>query len=282
MSVVHAVRPYTQLVVTVEDGIGTIKINRPKSLNSLVGEVYLELVRALREFAADPRVVVTVLTGEGRFFSSGADVKAGAARRQDAPPPDQTTVEEKAAAAMGGLSWALLIAKQFIEHPKLLVFALNGPAIGVAASWVGLADIVLASDSAYIQIPFSALGLIPEVGTGVSFTQIMGPRIASEVLLLGRKLSVEDMVKYNFVNQVYPAATFEKSYKAFLREALETNDHKSILEGKKMIREQLIPGLRLANLKSVEGLVESTVEGRSTAAFLRKAEQLAKKNKNKL
>lgn len=110
----------------------------------------------------------------------------------------------------------------------------------------------------------------------------MGPRIASEVLLLGRKLSVDEMVKFNFVNQVFPAATFQQDYRAYLKEALETNDHKSILEGKKMIREQLTPALRLANLKSVEGLVESTVEGRSTVAFMRKAALLASKKKAQL
>lgn len=201
MSVVHATRPYSQLVVSVADKIGTVKINRPKTLNSLVGEVYTELIAALREMDANPDVVVTVITGEGRFFSSGADVKAGAQRRANEDPA-KMTIEDKAVSSMSGLSWALLIGKAMIEHKKLLVFALNGPAIGVAASWLGLADLVLASDSAYLQIPFSALGLIPEVGTGVSFTQIMGPRIATEVLLLGRKLSVDDMLKYNFVNQV--------------------------------------------------------------------------------
>ncbi len=90
------------------------------------------------------------------------------------------------------------------------------------------------------------------------------------------------MIKFNFANQVFPAASFDADYKAYIKEALETNDHWSILAGKKMIREQLIPALRLANLKSVEGLVESTVEGRSTVAFMKKAAQLAAKNKSKI
>ena len=130
--------------MTIEGNVGTIKINRPKTLNSLVGEVYTELIKALREMAENPQVVVTVLTGEGRFFSSGADVKAGAQRRADGPRPEDMTVEDKvgfssqgvcwtwnsrrtifqALASLGGLTWALLIGRAFIEHPKLLVFAL--------------------------------------------------------------------------------------------------------------------------------------------------------------
>ena len=90
------------------------------------------------------------------------------------------------------------------------------------------------------------------------------------------------MINFHFANQVYPAASFERDYKAYIKEALETNDHWSILTGKKMIREPLIPALRLANLKSVEGLVESTVGGKSTAAFMKKAAQLAAKNKSKI
>lgn len=62
---VHADKPYKELVVTVENGIGTLKINRPKSLNSLVPDVYLELVRGLRQMAENPSVVITVVTGEG-------------------------------------------------------------------------------------------------------------------------------------------------------------------------------------------------------------------------
>lgn len=93
----------------------------------MVGEVYTEIIAGLRELAENPAVVVTVITGEGRFFSSGADVKAGAARRAEGPRPEDMTVEDKAVASMAGLSWALLIGRALIEHPKLLVFALNGP-----------------------------------------------------------------------------------------------------------------------------------------------------------
>ena len=78
------------------------------------------------------------------------------------------------------------LLRSLIDHKKVLVVALNGPAVGGGGAWFpGVADIVLASDKAYLQIPFSALGLVPENGSALTFAQSMGVHRANEFLMFG-------------------------------------------------------------------------------------------------
>ena len=79
--------------------------------------------------------------------------------------------------------------RSMIDHKKVLILALNGPAIGAGAAWFpGIADLVLASSSSYLQCPFSALGLVPENGSVLSLGQHVGIHRANDFLMTGRKL----------------------------------------------------------------------------------------------
>ncbi len=147
-----------------------------------------------------------MVTGEGRFFSSGADVGGNARETPAEAAGDRAAMRLTHAARFGGILEAQRI---MIDHPKVLVFALNGPAIGVAAAWLGYADIVLAAKNAYLQVPFSALGLVPEAGSGIAFRQSLGVRVTNDILILGRKMTSDDLHALGFVNRVFPDASFQ-------------------------------------------------------------------------
>jgi peroxisomal 3,2-trans-enoyl-CoA isomerase len=160
--------------------ITEIRINRPKSLNSLTPDVYKELAIAFLSASQDNSAIFVLFTGEGRFFSSGADVKANSGVAFPELQGNKVALHI-AHAVKDGL--VLELQRIMLDLSKILVIAWNGPAIGVAAAWLGYADILLASPSAYLQTPFSELGLIPESGAAVMFRENMGLRIANEVLV---------------------------------------------------------------------------------------------------
>ncbi|KAF4632997.1 hypothetical protein G7Y89_g5125 [Cudoniella acicularis] len=244
---------YNDIIVTINGQIGTIKFNRPKSLNSFNGKLMVETIAAIRELNEHPDTVFTVLTGEGRFFSAGADVRGSG--------PD-STVEyandaEKKLAYLERFTPAMELLRSIIDHKKVFVLALNGPGVGGGAAWfTGVADIVLASSSVYLQVPFSALGLVPENGSAINFSQSMGVHRANEFLMFGRKLSVEELQRWGMVNQVFPVESFHESVREYLEEQLSVNDGKSMMETKRLQNESLRAGRMLAVVNSVSALAE--------------------------
>jgi peroxisomal 3,2-trans-enoyl-CoA isomerase len=154
------------------------------------------------------------------------------------------------------------------------VLALNGPGVGAGGAWfTGVADIVLASDSTYLQIPFSALGLVPENGSAINFAQSIGVHRANDFLMFGRKLTAQELEQWGVVNRIFPAAGFHDSVKEFLREQLKVNDGKSMIETKRLQNAPLKDGRMLAVYNAMDALAERFVEGAPFKRFeLKKAE----------
>ncbi|XMA17230.1 hypothetical protein WAI453_010021 [Rhynchosporium graminicola] len=139
---------YKEIIVDITGRIGTIKFNRPKSLNSFTNKVSQETISAIRELNEHPDTVFTVLTGEGRFFSSGADVRGSGLESIEKYANDG----EKKIAFMHRFTPALEMLRSIIDHKKVFVLALNGPAVGGGAAWfTGISDITFASTSCYLQ-----------------------------------------------------------------------------------------------------------------------------------
>ena len=157
---------------------------------------------------------------------------------------------------------ALELLRSIIDHQKVFVVALNGPGVGGGAAWFqGVADILLASDSAYLQVPFSALGLVPENGSAINFAQSMGVHRANEFMMFGRKLSAQELLDWGMVNKIFPTEGFHESVKSYLREQLEVNDGKSMMEMKRLQNAPLREGRLLAVVNSVDALAERFVDG---------------------
>jgi peroxisomal 3,2-trans-enoyl-CoA isomerase len=174
---------YQDIKLEISGQIGIIKFNRPKSLNAFGGKLMQETISAIRELNDHPTTIFTVLTGEGRFFSAGADVRASGLDT----PENYATKGEKKLAYVTRFAPALEMLRSIIDHTKVFVLALNGPGVGGGAAWfTGVSDIVLASSTAYLQVPFSALGLVPENGSAINFSQSMGVHRTNEFLMFGK------------------------------------------------------------------------------------------------
>ncbi|KAL4912104.1 ClpP/crotonase-like domain-containing protein [Aspergillus aurantiobrunneus] len=263
---------YTHLTVTIHDQIGIIKLNRPEVLNAWNDALLADMVATFRELDQHPTTVFTVLTGEGRFFSAGADIREGLPT-----PPAGATPAQKKLFYMHRFSSHMELFRLMIDHRKVFVLALNGPAVGGGAAWFeGVADIVLAAAGSYLQVPFNSLGLVPEFGAVRTFAQSMGVRRANDFLMFGRKCTVEEMEGGGLVNRVFPAEGFQAAVLGFLREQLEVNDGGSMIETKRL-QNQGLRGERIVSMfDAASALAERFVHGAPMERFRKKTGQLAK------
>jgi peroxisomal 3,2-trans-enoyl-CoA isomerase len=165
--------------------------------------------------------------------------------------------------------------RSMIDHRKVFVLALNGPAVGGGAAWFqGVADIVFAVEGAYLQVPFSALGLVPENGSSTLFAQSVGVRRANDFLMFGRKLTVEELEKWGLINRIFPKEGFHASVVKFLEEQLEVNDGKSMMETKRLQNAPLRDVRIMSVYNAVEALAERFVEGVPIQRFADKVKLL--------
>ncbi|EHY60250.1 hypothetical protein ABEF92_006693 [Exophiala dermatitidis] len=267
---------YTDIICEIRGKIGIIKLNRPKSLNAFGGNLLPELVSAIRELNEHPDTVFTVLTGEGRFFSSGADIKARAGLNQTLTNPAAKKLNYMASTTA---VCAQEILRSLIDHKKVFVLALNGPAVGGGAAWfTGVADIILAAEHAYLHAPFSALALVPEFGSATSFAQSLGVHRTNDLLLLGRKMTVEELEQWGLVNRILPKKGFHEKVIEFLEEQLAVNDGKSMMEHKRLQNMPLRKDRLLAVYDSADALGERIVEGALEARFAQKNKELQEKS----
>ncbi|KAL2839415.1 ClpP/crotonase-like domain-containing protein [Aspergillus pseudoustus] len=264
---------YTAITLQVRGKIGIITLNRPEALNAFNHVMSVEIIRAFRELDEHPETVFTVLTGQGRFFSAGVDVK----EITDRPLPSNSSPAELKLHYMSQFARALELMRSQIDHRKVLVLALNGPAVGGGAAWFeGVADIVLAAKGSWLQIPFNALGLVPENGSILSFSQNVGVHRANEMLILGRRCSVEELEAWGMVNKIFPAGGFHENVVQFLQDQLAVNDGGSMMAAKRLQNAPLRKDRLYAVYDSVDALAERFVIGAPHERFRVKKEQLAK------
>jgi len=271
---------YTDVIVEIKGQIGIIKFNRPKALNSFGGSLMIDTIAALRELDEHPTTIFTVLTGEGRFFSAGADVKAVGSRESETQEYDNPA--QKKVAFLSRFAPALEMMRSIIDHKKVFVLALNGPGVGGGAAWFeGVADIVLAAEGAWLQVPFNALGLVPENGSAVSFAQHMGVHRANDFLMFGRKLTVEELEQWGMVNRIFPKDGFHGRVVGFLEEQLAVNDGKSMVETKRLQNQGVREARMMAVYNSIDALAERFVEDAPKKRFEEKKRELEAKSKGK-
>ncbi|XP_071823486.1 enoyl-CoA delta isomerase 2-like isoform X2 [Apostichopus japonicus] len=169
---------YNCLIYNVNEGVATVTLNRHRKKNALNKEMWTELILALRSASRDDRVVVCVLTGSGDYFSSGNDLNNFIeASKRGSDAANYMTFEN--------VPLVKLLVDILIDFPKQLIAAVNGPAIGIAVTSLGLMDVVYASDTATFLTPFTSLGQCAEACSSYTFPKIMGP---SKTLQAAKKL----------------------------------------------------------------------------------------------
>ncbi len=182
------------------EGVATLALNRPDVLNSLSTPMVEELLKALARLKADPAVRSVLLTGRGRAFCAGADLR-DPMMNADAPPQERG---RRFLASMDQGLHALARAMASLGKPK--VAAVNGLAVGGGAALALSADIVLASDAAFFQFPFtSQLGLVPDLGGSWHLARRLGPARALGLLMLGERIDARQAADWGLVWQCVPA-----------------------------------------------------------------------------
>jgi enoyl-CoA hydratase/carnithine racemase len=172
----------------VAEGVATLTLNRPESLNALNSQMRRELLAALKGIARDDAVRAVILTGEGRGFCSGADLRGGSGER------DFRTVLER--------EYNPLI-RAIRELPKPVIAAVNGVAAGAGAVIALAADFRLLARSASLAFLFTRVGLAgADMGSAYLLPRLVGLARATELLLLGDRVDAERAAALGLATEV--------------------------------------------------------------------------------
>ncbi|MBO0865485.1 MAG: enoyl-CoA hydratase [Mycobacterium sp.] len=188
--------PVAGLSVTLADGVLSVIIDRPDSLNSLTAPVLAGIAEAMERAASDPRVKVVRLGGAGRGFSSGAGMSADDVSGSGGPGTEIIVEANRAVRAITAV-------------PRPVVAVVHGPAAGVGVSLALACDLVLASDTAFFMLAFTKMGLMPDGGASVLVAAAIGRTGAMRMALLAERLPAVDALAAGLISAVYPADEFE-------------------------------------------------------------------------
>lgn len=176
-------------------GVGRLTLNRPDSLNAWTAELGQELKSIVTGEAADPSVRAVLVTGAGRGFSSGADLRAGFdPSPEDGRPDVRKELHEVYHPIIAGI--------RRLEKP--VVAAVNGPAVGIGCSLALACDLVLAAESSFFGLAFVGIGLMPDGGSTLFVPASVGKARAFEMALLGERIPAERALEWGLVNAVHP------------------------------------------------------------------------------
>jgi 2-(1,2-epoxy-1,2-dihydrophenyl)acetyl-CoA isomerase len=183
-------------------GAATVELNRPEALNAWNAQFGTDLLTALRGVAADDAVRCVILTGAGRAFSSGADLKDGGTGdlREDGRPDVYRTLTERYHPIMQTIR----------EMPKPVLASVNGPAVGIGCSLALCCDLILAAESAYFLLAFVNIGLVPDGGSSLFVPTRIGMARASELAMLGERLGAAQALDWGLINRVVPDASLRE------------------------------------------------------------------------
>jgi 2-(1,2-epoxy-1,2-dihydrophenyl)acetyl-CoA isomerase len=170
--------------------VGLITLSRPERLNAWSAEMARLVRESIEECNADDGIGAVVITGAGRGFCSGADL------RPDRPTGDAAQPRRR------GEEEALPF---FMQRSKPLIAAINGPAVGIGLTLTLCCDVRLASEAARLSARFVRIGLTPELGSTYFLPQIVGLGFAAELILTGRIIDAAEAGRVGLVNRVVPA-----------------------------------------------------------------------------
>jgi 2-(1,2-epoxy-1,2-dihydrophenyl)acetyl-CoA isomerase len=241
------------------DGVLTLTLNRPDALNSFTVEMKEALLAALKDAARDKAVRVVVLTGAGRAFSAGQDLK----ERQG---PDVNDLGSELRARYN----PIVLAMRRLEKP--IIGAINGVAAGAGVSIALACDIIIASDKASFMEAFGKVGLVPDTGSTWFLPRLVGPAKAAEMIFTADSVDAATAERIGLVNRVVPADTLMEEANG-LASRLAKSAPIALALAKRALNRALNSGLEdalefEAQLQSVAGRSKDHKEG--VAAFVEK------------
>jgi enoyl-CoA hydratase/carnithine racemase len=222
---------YEDILSETKDGVAVISLNRPQALNAFTGAMGQGLKRAVADAVADDAVRVIVLTGAGRGFCAGADMKllqgikpgGGAASvTEDAKIDLHRGLGPDVGPHFGGRFGYLL------QAPKPVICAINGPAAGLGFVIALYGDLRFASSEAKLTTSFAQRGLIAEHGVSWLLPRLVGPSHALDLLLSARKFGAAEAERIGLVNKVFPQQTFMADVLAYAKALAQTVSPRSM------------------------------------------------------
>jgi 2-(1,2-epoxy-1,2-dihydrophenyl)acetyl-CoA isomerase len=213
-------------------GVGRLTLNRPETLNAWTAEFGQELKQVIEGEAADESVRAVLVTGAGRGFSSGADLKAGFEQADDGLPDVRKELHEIYHPVIAGV--------RRLEKP--VVAAVNGPAVGIGASLAFACDLVLAAESAFFGLAFVNIGLMPDGGSTLFVPAAVGKARSFQMALLGERIPAQKALEWGLVNYVHPDDRLMEEADALV-EHLAAGPTRSYAGSKKALNNMLYPDL---------------------------------------
>ena len=221
---------YRDLIYDLSDNIATITLNRPDRLNAISGGMLASFSDAFREADRDRNVRAIILTGAGKGFCSGLDLKEQGER---ASKDSVNGASVSASSARFDLANSPPVVLH--ETDKPVICALNGAAAGYGMDLALGCDIRIAADTAKIAAIFTKRGVLPESGGAWLLPRLVGWAKAAEIAFLGKVLSAQESLELGLVNKVVPAADLMDEARAWAREIAQ-NAPLAVQATKRMMR----------------------------------------------
>jgi 2-(1,2-epoxy-1,2-dihydrophenyl)acetyl-CoA isomerase len=180
--------------LSLADGVATLQLNRPEALNAWNRQFGEDLLAALRQSAQDEDVRAVLISGAGRAFSAGADLKdfSGGETTPDGRPDVYKTLTERYHPIMVTIR----------EMPKPVVASVCGPAVGIGCSLALCCDLIVAAETAYFLLAFVNIGLVPDGGSSLFVPTRVGMARATELAMLGERLPAPQALEWGLINRV--------------------------------------------------------------------------------
>lgn len=182
---------YNTVKYAIDEAVAVITIDRPDAMNSFNEELRSELLSAFECAAGDTAIRVVILTGEGRSFSAGADLKAGLARTKSVQEVLQTEFRP--------------IFDCIAAMPQPVIAAVNGSAAGIGMSFALSCDLLIMADDGFLLSPFTTISLVPDGGLNWLLVHQLGYRRAFQLSIEAERITADQCVELGLANKVVPA-----------------------------------------------------------------------------
>lgn len=252
------------ILYEVRGKVAVITFNLPQALNALSFEQYLLLGKLMEKADAEETTAVTLIQSTGRFWSAGANTHG----LEDEERRKQETQDQHVVWLGNFTARNVWLTDTFAKHTKVIVVAANGPAIGLSAALMALADLIYVKEEKdfWILAPFSNLGLVAEGASSATLFLRLGWSKASEALLFSRPIRGPDLKSLGFINQSYDGQfkTTEEFNAAIYDQVVSQFDHlyvPSIIANKKLLKDNTSKLISAANTEEGIGGFNRFVRG---------------------
>jgi len=239
---------YQEIIYEVVDPIATITINRPERLNALTARTQVEIKHAMVAAERDERVVGIILTGAGRAFSAGADMRSLAeiAERR-AVDQDDSLARLEAECRGREVDPEFRVTWSFIPSlKKPVIAAVNGPCAGMSTAIATMCDLRFASDSAVFTTSFSQRGLVAEHGLSWILPRLIGPAKALDLLWSARRVDAQEAERLGLVDRVVPGDDLLATARGYIEDLARNSSPASIMIMKRQVYLHLMKPLHEA------------------------------------